>query len=79
MLIITEQKLSDFNTWAGANQTKDRLTYEELDLIEEMLTEVYPNGMTDTELNDFLWFDSDTIAEWLGYADFEELMEDEDR
>ena len=30
--------------------------------------------MTDTELNDFMWFEDDTIAEWLGYNDFDEIM-----
>ena len=30
--------------------------------------------MSDTELNDFIWFEDDTIAEWLGYNDFDEIM-----
>ena len=31
--------------------------------------------MTETELNDFFWFKRDTIAEWLGYENFDEIME----
>lgn len=28
------------------------------------------------DINDIFWFEEDTIAEWLGYSDFEELMKD---
>lgn len=79
MIIIREDNLHNFDTWSGANYTKDRLTYDELDLIEEYLIDLFPKGMTETEINDFLWFETDTIAEWLGYADWEKLMEDENR
>ena len=50
------------------------LTESELETIESYLEELYPEGMTDTELNDFMWFEDDTIAEWLGYNSFDEIM-----
>lgn len=28
---------------------------------------------TETDINDFFWFDTETIAAWLGYKDFETL------
>lgn len=31
--------------------------------------------MSETELNDFFWFDGDTYAEWLGYRDEEQMFE----
>lgn len=34
---------------------------------------MYPDGMSETELNDLLWFEDDTIAEWLGFEDWEAL------
>ena len=82
MKIIEEKSLKDFEFWSGACSTVKYLTDEEMDTIESMLEEIYPDGMTDTEINDFFWFDDDTIADWLGYSSFEEIMnrdeEDED-
>lgn len=44
-------------------------------MIEEILEDLYPDGMDETAVNDLFWFDNDTIAEWLGYTDFDELIE----
>ena len=74
MTITTETKLRNFEFWAGAEDTAKYLTLEELDTIESHLEELYPEGMTETELNDLFWFDDDFIAELLGYNDFEEIM-----
>ena len=74
MKITTEKSLRNFDFWSGAAETVKYLTDEELDQIESILEAEYPDGMDETELNDFFWFDDDTIAEWLGYSDFEELM-----
>lgn len=38
----------------------------------EMVLEVLPD-MTDTEFNDFFWFETDYIAKILDYEDWEEL------
>lgn len=73
MKLCSEVSLQDFNTWAGANSTKDALTWRELDELEEHLEELYPNGLDETELNDILWFECDWIAEMLGYVDWEDL------
>lgn len=82
MKIYAETNIHDFDFWSGAKDTVKYLTWEELDTIESMLEDIYPDGMEDVELNDFFWFEDDTIAEWLGYDSFEELMhrddEDED-
>jgi hypothetical protein len=52
--------LSDYTPWSGAvdtwNQIKDENKVNELD---SMLEEIYPDGLTMTELNDILWFDSE--------------------
>lgn len=78
MKIYEEKSLRNFDFWSGACDTVKYLTLEELDQIEEMLEEINPDGMEDVEINDFFWFDDDTIAEWLGYEDFEELMHRDD-
>lgn len=75
MKVIEETNLKNFEFWSGAIQTVKYLTDDELDAIEENLEELYPDGMGKTEINDFFWFDDDTIAEWLGYQDFETLMD----
>ena len=74
MKIYIEKSLSNFEFWSGAKDTIKYLTDEELDTIESILEDWYPDGMSETEINDFFWFEEDTIAEWLGYNDFEEIM-----
>ena len=54
--------------------TRD-LTKEEIEQIFSVLGDCYPDGMEETELNDFFWFEDDTIAKWLGWPNFETLME----
>lgn len=66
------------NTWSGGKDTIDRLV--ELNLIEEFIYNVLPvifdNDIpTDTELNDFLWFERDTINELLN-READDLFED---
>ena len=76
MITITKQlNLTDFNTWSGATDTVKHLTGGELETIEQNIIELYPDGLTETELNDLLWFDRDLIAEWLGYNEFDEIIE----
>ena len=78
MKIYTEESLRNFEFWSGAKDTVKYLTDDELDTIEKMLEELNPEGLSETDINDFFWFDDDTIAEWLGYEDFEELMHRDD-
>ena len=76
MKVYTEQSLKDFEFWSGAKDRTKYLTDDQFDTIETILEDAYPDGMTDTEINDFFWFEEDTIADWLGYNSFEELMEE---
>ena len=75
MKIYTEQSIKDFEFWSGAKDRVKYLTFDELDALEEMLEECYPDGIGETELNDIFWFEEDMIAEWLGYNNFDEIME----
>ena len=68
--------LFHFEFWSGAENTVNMLSDEEFETVMNILEDAYPDGMTDTELNDFFWFEDDTIAEWLGYEDWEALEED---
>ena len=75
MTIIKEERLANFQFWSGAKYLAEKLTEEECDIIEELLEELYPDSMEETEVNDFFWFDGDTIAQALGYEDEDDLLE----
>lgn len=62
-----------FDFWSGAEDTVKYLTYDEIETIFSQLEAIYPEGMTDTELNDFFCFKCNTIAQMLGYNNFEEI------
>ncbi len=72
MKITSETLLPRFEFWAGAETNAALLTFSELVQLEDVLEELFPDGMTDTELNDLLWFDFDSVCEWLG-LDVEEV------
>ena len=72
MLIKTETNLRNFKAWSGAVDTKKIILDVGLEEEFEMLIdELYPDGLTDTELNDLLWFDSGWILENLGIKEEE--------
>ena len=67
MTITYELDLNRFEAWSGAKDTLERIQREgKCAELENVLEELYPDGMTETELNDLLWFDSESIYEWLG-------------
>ena len=74
MKIYTEESLKNFEFWSGAKYTVKYLTDDELDTIEKILEDIYPEGMSETQINDIFWSEDDWIAEILGYNDFEEIM-----
>lgn len=66
MKIYSEKSLKDFEFWSGAKDRAEHLTDSEFDTIESQLEELYPDGMSETEINDMFWFDFETIAEMIG-------------
>ncbi len=70
--------LSNFNAWSGAVETKERIIEEgKADNFDQLIEELYPDGLSETSLNDILWFEEEWIFEMLGISD-EEEDEDED-
>ena len=58
---------SDYQPWAGARDTYALIAYHnKLEDLDELITECYPKGLTETELNDILWFDSKWVLDNLG-------------
>lgn len=80
MIIKKEISLKDFEAWSGAKyimETLSNLAVEtDRDIFEELENELemaYFNEWDETELNDFLWFEDDAIAEMLGFDDWEQI------
>jgi hypothetical protein len=77
MKISYELDLDTFEAWSGAVETLDKIKEaDKVDEMESLLEEVFPDGCTETELNDYLWFDDEQILQDLGIIEDEE--EDEE-
>ena len=67
MKITSEMSLRNFKAWAGGKVTLNKLIeLDKCDELEFILDDLYPDGLTETELNDILWFDDEWIYETLG-------------
>ena len=76
MTITYELDLNSFEAWSGAKETLERIQREgKCEELENVLEELYPDGMTETELNDLLWFDSESVYEWLGIRSESQIKE----
>lgn len=65
--------LDDYEPWSGAVDTWDKIVEADaVDTLDAYLEEIYPEGMTATQLNDLLWFDGDSILSDLGISDEED-------
>lgn len=72
-IISVIESITEFEPWSGAVCVYETLTLAQLDQLDRMLEELYPDGMTDTQVNDILWHDSDWVAELLGFRNWEHL------
>ena len=57
------------------------LTYSELEQLDYIFEDIYPNGVDETFINDAFWFDFGVICEWLGYrydSDKDEIIREEE-
>ena len=67
MKITSEMSLKNFKAWSGAKDTLNKLIeLDKCDELEFILDDLYPDGLTETELNDILWFDDEWIYKTLG-------------
>ena len=68
--------LSDYEPWSGAVDTWSTIQDAGMvDALDDYLEEVYPEGLTMTELNDLLWFDGDSVLEDLGIMSESKIKE----
>lgn len=72
-IINDDMTLANFDAWSGAIDTKETiLNAGKGDEFDSLIEELYPDGLTDTQLNDLLWFDSEYVLESLGIDESEE-------
>lgn len=73
-----ELDLKDFEAWNGAVPHLEFLCNNNLvDRLEFALEDVYQDAaLSETELNDLLWFEPDLLAEWLGFEDWDSMVEE---
>lgn len=75
--INENQTLRNFDAWSGAVDTKDRIISEgKANEFDYLIEELYPDGLTNTQLNDILWFESDWIFEMLDISEEEDEEEE---
>ena len=73
MKIYDELNLSNVNTWGGATEVKNIIISEGLEEdFNNLIDELFPNGLSITELNDLLSFDYEYIFNCLGIEYIEE-------
>ena len=74
MKYYVEENLSNFKAWSGAEKTVEILRdINKLEEVENYIEENFTDA-SETDINDFLWFETDFIfMELLGYT--EEEME----
>lgn len=66
MIITREESLTNFEFWSGAKDNAEKLTYEQLKEVTRQLEDIYPEGMTETQINDLFWFDFESVCEMIG-------------
>ena len=59
-----------YQPWAGARDTYALIDCnDKLEDLDRLITDCFPEGLTETALNDILWFDSDWVLSNLGIED----------
>jgi hypothetical protein len=74
MKYTKEMPLGEFKFWSGGADTAANLTAIEMEAVEEYLDDPYAEPMSETEVNDFFWFERETIAKLLGYSSYDDIL-----
>lgn len=74
MKLFKEESIYNFKAWSGAKETQERIINENKEEeFDQLIEELYPDGLDETQLNDILWFEEDWIFEQLGIEEESEL------
>jgi hypothetical protein len=76
-----ETSLYNFPAWQGGEDTLNVLKErDDWEAVEELIETTFLEAdATDEDINDFLWFERDLIAQHLGYADWDEYESGEEK
>ena len=78
MKVTKEISIANYDARGGAIETQDLIfNNDKVTEFDNLIEELYPDGIDDTALNDLLWFESDWICEMLGIDQDEEDDEEE--
>ena len=66
MKIYYDESLSNFEFWNVAASNARKLTESELDMFEAYLMLEYPEGIFATKLNDWMWYDFESVCAIIG-------------
>ena len=70
MKVFKEMSLCDFEAWSGAEETiRIIVENDKVEGFDQLIEELYPEGIDETNLNDLLRFEDDWIFEALGIAE----------
>ena len=70
---------SSYEPWEGAVDTYNKIEEAgKLDALESLIDDMYPDGISKTELNDLLWFEDDWVYSMLDMPNEEDVDEEED-
>ena len=73
MKIVSEVSLWDFEGWSGAEETiRIIIKNDKVEEFEQLIEELFSEGINETHLNDLLRFEDDWIFEMLGISEEEE-------
>ena len=62
--------LLKFDAWSGARDTKNKIIEEDkVSDFDQLIEDLYPDGISETDLNDMLWFEDDWLFKELGIED----------
>jgi serine protease inhibitor len=67
MRTYSDTRLVDFQAWSEeAIDTKNTIIdHNKADEFDDLIEELYPDGLSETKLNEILWFDDEWVFEQL--------------
>lgn len=76
MLVVREFDILN-DCWSGAKDTIEELTNKQINVLEDHIESLFADNdeiPSATDVNDFIWFETDIIAQWFGLETWEELL-----
>ena len=73
MKVVSEVSLWNFEGWSGAEETiQVIIENDKVEEFEQLIEELFPEGIDETSLNDLLRFEDSWVFEMLGIEEEEE-------